>query len=197
MKKAERKFRLEDLTVESINEEISREKYKRSYTRMLRNTLGVLIIIIAICAIVATILMPVLEVTDSSMEPVISDKDVLVSVKNLNLKRGDIIAFYHGNKILIKRVIALSGDYINIDEEGNVYVNGEKLEEDYVSELKRGDTTLEFPYQVSDNRVFVLSDDRSNLFDSRSTDIGDIKKDDIIGKVVLRVWPIKSVSFIK
>lgn len=197
MKKTERKFRLEDLTVESINEEISREKYKRSYTRMLRNTLGVLIIIIAICAIVATILMPVLEVTDSSMEPAISDKDVLVSIKNLNLKRGDIIAFYHGNKILIKRVIALSGDYINIDEEGNVYVNGEKLEEDYVRELKRGDTTIEFPYQVSDNRVFVLSDDRSNLFDSRSTDIGDIKKDDIIGKVVLRVWPIKSVSFIK
>lgn len=196
MKKVER-FTLEDLTVESINEEISREKYKRSYSRMLRNTLGVLIIIIAICAIVATILMPVLEVTDSSMAPVINDKDVLVSIKSTSVKRGDIIAFYHGNKILIKRVIGVSGDYINIDEEGNVYVNGEKLKEEYVSELKRGDTKLEFPYQVSDNKVFVLSDDRSNLFDSRNIDIGEIKKEDIIGKVVLRVWPIKSVSFIK
>lgn len=197
MKKTESKFTLEDLTVESINEEISREKYKRSYSRMLRNTLGVLIIIIAICAIVATILMPVIEVTDSSMEPVINDKDVLVSVKSTSVKRGDIIAFYHGNKILIKRVIGVSGDYINIDEEGNVYVNGEKLKEEYVSELKRGETKLTFPYQVSDNRVFVLSDDRSNLFDSRNIDIGEIKKEDIIGKVVLRVWPIKSVSFIK
>ena len=125
------------------------------------------------------------------MKPTYENGDIVLSLKTKSLKSGDIVAFYHGNKILIKRVIAGSGSWINIDEVGNVYVNGEALSEDYISNKMLGEVDIEFPYQVPEGKYFVLSDDREILIDSRMSEIGCIDKDNIIGKVVFRVWPIK------
>ncbi len=179
------------LTVSQVEEELKREVYKSKYTKILRSTIYALIIIAAIAAIVVTQIMPVLEINETSMEPTYENGDIVLSLKTKSLKSGDIVAFYHGNKILIKRVIAGSGSWINIDEVGNVYVNGEALSEDYISNKMLGEVDIEFPYQVPEGKYFVLSDDREILIDSRMSEIGCIDKDNIIGKVVFRVWPIK------
>lgn len=179
------------LTVSQVEEELKREVYKSKYTKILRSTIYALIIIAAIAAIVVTQIMPVLEINETSMKPTYENGDTVLSLKTKSLKSGDIVAFYHGNKILIKRVIAGSGSWINIDEVGNVYVNGEALSEDYISNKMLGEVDIEFPYQVPEGKYFVLSDDREILIDSRMSEIGCIDKDNIIGKVVFRVWPIK------
>lgn len=179
------------LTVSQVEEELKREVYKSKYTKILRSTIYALIIIAAIAAIVVTQIMPVLEINETSMKPTYENGDIVLSLKTKSLKSGDIVAFYHGNKILIKRVIAGSGSWINIDEVGNVYVNGEALSEDYISNKMLGEVDIEFPYQVPEGKYFVLSDDREILIDSRMSEIGCIDKDNIIGKVVFRVWPIK------
>ena len=179
------------LTVSQVEEELKREVYKSKYTKILRSTIYALIIIVAIAAIVVTQIMPVLEINETSMKPTYENGDIVLSLKTKSLKSGDIVAFYHGNKILIKRVIAGSGSWINIDEVGNVYVNGEALSEDYISNKMLGEVDIEFPYQVPEGKYFVLSDDREILIDSRMSGIGCIDKDNIIGKVVFRVWPIK------
>ena len=141
--------------------------------------------------------MPVIEITDSSMKPLLNDNDIALTFKTNKIKNGDVIAFYHGNKILVKRVIGVSGDWINIDQDGYVYVNGNKLEESYVKEFIKGETDEEFPIQVGEKSVFVLSDERDILTDSRNEEIGQIKSDDVIGKVVIRIWPIKQIKIIK
>ena len=179
------------LTVSQVEEELKREVYKSKYTKILRSTIYALIIIAAIAAIVVTQIVPVLEINETSMKPTYENGDIVLSLKTKSLKSGDIVAFYHGNKILIKRVIAGSGSWINIDEVGNVYVNGEALSEDYISNKMLGEVDIEFPYQVPEGKYFVLSDDREILIDSRMSEIGCIDKDNIIGKVVFRVWPIK------
>ena len=138
--------------------------------------------------------MPVIEITDSSMKPLIDDGDIVLTIKSNNFKTGDVVAFYYGNKILVKRVIGVQGDFVNIDKDGIVYVNGVELKEDYTKELLKGKSDIEYPVQVSDNSIFVLSDERSILTDSRSENIGTIKAENIIGKVIFRVWPIKKIK---
>lgn len=195
-KTKKKKLELEDLSKEDIEKELHREKYKNSFNRVLKSTIYILIFILAASSIIVTLFMPVLEVNDGTMKPTVNNKEIVLTLKYSNIKRGDVIAFYHGNKILIKRVIGLSGDWINIDINGNVFVNGEKLKENYVSESIKGNNTIDFPVQVPSERVFVLSDERDKIIDSRNEEIGYIKKEDIIGKVIFRVWPIKKIGSI-
>lgn len=193
-KKENKKITYEDITIDNLKTEIHRVKYKNSFGRLLRSTVYVLIIIVAISSICATLFMPVIEITDSSMKPLLNDGDIVLTVKDNKFKTGDIVAFYHGNKILIKRVIGVESDFVNIDKDGIVYVNGKELKENYVKELKKGDSDIKYPVQVSDGSIFVLSDDRDVLTDSRTINVGQIKTNDIIGKVIFKVWPLKEIK---
>ena len=142
-------------------------------------------------ALVSTFVTPILQVSGSSMKPIYEEGDVVLTFNTNNIKSGDVIAFYHGNKILIKRVIAGSGNWINIDDSGQVYINGVLLKENYVKELLLGESDIEYPYQVPSGEWFVLSDNRTNLVDSRNTEIGSVSKNEIIGKILFRIWPIR------
>lgn len=193
-KNKKEKITYKDLTVENLKRELHRENYKHSFSRLLRSTIYVLIIIVAVASVGATLFMPVIEITDSSMKPLVEDGDIVLTIKSSSFKTGDVVAFYYGNKILIKRVIGVQGDFVNIDKDGIVYVNGEELKEDYVKEFLKGESDIKYPVQVSDNSIFVLSDERNVLTDSRSENIGTIKKENIIGKVIFKVWPIKKIK---
>ena len=193
-KSKKEKITYKDLTVENLERELHRENYKHSFSRLLRSTIYVLIIIVAVASVGATLFMPVIEITDSSMKPLVEDGDIVLTIKSNSFKTGDVVAFYYGNKILVKRVIGVQGDFVNIDKDGIVYVNGEELKEDYVKEFLKGESDIKYPVQVSDNSIFVLSDERNVLTDSRSENIGTIKKENIIGKVVFKVWPIKKIK---
>lgn len=195
MKKIKKeKITYKDLTVENLERELHRENYKHSFSRLLRSTIYVLIIIVAVASVGATIFIPVIEITDSSMKPLVEDGDIVLTIKSNSFKTGDVVAFYYGNKILVKRVIGVQGDFVNIDKDGIVYVNGKELKEDYVKEFLKGESDIKYPVQVSDNSIFVLSDERDVLTDSRSENIGTIKKENIIGKVIFKVWPIKKIK---
>ncbi len=193
-KNKKEKITYKDLTVENLKRELHRENYKHSFSRLLRSTIYVLIIIVAVASVGATIFIPVIEITDSSMKPLVEDGDIVLTIKSHSFKTGDVVAFYYGNKILVKRVIGVQGDFVNIDKDGIVYVNGEELKEDYVKEFLKGESDIKYPVQVSDNSIFVLSDERDVLTDSRSENIGTIKKENIIGKVIFKVWPIKKIK---
>lgn len=193
-KSKKEKITYKDLTVENLERELHRENYKHSFSRLLRSTIYVLIIIVAVASVGATLFMPVIEITDSSMKPLVEDGDIVLTIKSSSFKTGDVVAFYYGNKILVKRLIGVQGDFVNIDKDGIVYVNGEKLEEDYVKEFLKGESDIKYPVQVSDNSIFVLSDERNVLTDSRNENIGTIKKENIIGKVIFKVWPIKKIK---
>lgn len=189
--KVAKKINYQDLTVAQIEKELKRETYKSKYIKILMSTIYSLIIVASISALVATLVMPVLQISGSSMTPTFHEGEIVISVKTKNLKAGDIIAFYHGNKILVKRVIAGAGNWVNISEEGNVYINGEILNEPYIDEHFLGDHDIEFPYQVPDGHWFVLGDHRTISIDSRNSEIGSIQQDDIVGKIIFRVWPLK------
>ena len=179
-------------TAEQLDMERRRLRYKRRYNRTLRSTVAILIVVAALAVLAATLWMPVLSVYGSSMAPTLHNGEILVSVKTKDFSSGDIIAFYHGNKLLIKRYIAGSADYVNIDEDGAVSVNGTLLEEPYLAEKAYGEADIEFPYQVPDQRYFVMGDNRSVSIDSRSSIVGCIAGDQIVGKVVFRVWPLSA-----
>ena len=179
-------------TAEQLDMERRRLRYKRRYNRTLRSTVAILIVVAALAVLAATLWMPVLRVYGSSMAPTLHNGEILVSVKTGDFSSGDIIAFYHGNKLLIKRYIAGSSDYVNIDESGDVSVNGTLLDEPYLAEKAYGEADIEFPYQVPDQRYFVMGDNRSVSIDSRSSIVGCIAADQIVGKVVFRVWPLSA-----
>ena len=179
-------------TAEQLDMERRRLRYKRRYNRTLRSTVAILIVVAALAVLAATLWMPVLRVYGSSMAPTLHNGEILVSVKTKDFSSGDIIAFYHGNKLLIKRYIAGPSDYVNVDEDGNVSVNGPPLDEPYLAEKAYGEADIEFPYQVPDQRYFVMGDNRSVSIDSRSSIVGCIAGDQIVGKVVFRVWPLSA-----
>lgn len=179
-------------TAEQLDMERRRLRYKRRYNRTLRSTVAILIVVAALAVLAATLWMPVLRVYGSSMAPTLHNGEILVSVKTKDFSSGDIIAFYHGNKLLIKRYIAGPSDYVNVDEDGNVSVNGMLLDEPYLAEKAYGEADIEFPYQVPDQRYFVMGDNRSVSIDSRSSIVGCIAGDQIVGKVVFRVWPLSA-----
>ena len=179
-------------TAEQLDMERRRLRYKRRYNRTLRSTVAILIVVAALAVLAATLWMPVLRVYGSSMAPTLHNGEILISVKTKDFSSGDIIAFYHGNKLLIKRYIAGSADYVNIDKDGAVSVNGTLLDEPYLAEKAYGEADIEFPYQVPDQRYFVMGDNRSVSIDSRSSIVGCIAGDQIVGKVVFRVWPLSA-----
>ena len=179
-------------TAEQLDMERRRLRYKRRYNRTLRSTVAILIVVAALAVLAATLWMPLLRVYGSSMAPTLHNGEILISVKTKDFSSGDIIAFYHGNKLLIKRYIAGSADYVNIDEDGAVSVNGTLLDEPYLAEKAYGEADIEFPYQVPDQRYFVMGDNRSVSIDSRSSIVGCIAGDQIVGKVVFRVWPLSA-----
>lgn len=179
-------------TAEQLDMERRRLRYKRRYNRTLRSTVAILIVVAALAVLAATLWMPVLRVYGSSMAPTLHNGEILISVKTKDFSSGDIIAFYHGNKLLIKRYIAGPSDYVNIDEDGAVSVNGTLLDEPYLAEKAYGEADIEFPYQVPDQRYFVMGDNRSVSIDSRSSIVGCIAGDQIVGKVVFRVWPLSA-----
>lgn len=179
------------LTSKEIEEELKRTIYNTSYVNVLKSTFYALIIIVAISVLIATFFMPVFQISGDSMAPLYDSGDFVVSIKTKKLKQGDVIAFYHGNKILVKRVIAGSGQWVVIDKKGNVLVDGKKVEESYVDDKQLGDVDIKFPYQVPGESWFVLSDNRAESLDSRNSEIGNIKNENIIGKIIFKVWNSK------
>lgn len=188
------KLLTKSFSVTEIENELERVSYKSKYIKILKSTIYGLIIVLAVAMLVVTLVMPVLEVSESSMKSLLNDGEIVLTLKTKNLKSGDIVAFYQGNKILIKRIVAGSGSFINIEQNGDVYIDGKLFDNDNVTNKMLGDTKLEFPYQVQDGTYFVLSDERDNMIDSRNEDVGLVKKDNIIGKVIFRVWPIKKLG---
>lgn len=184
-------------TTKELEQELNRESYKLKYKKLLKSTIYILIIVVSISVIVATFLFPVLKIYGESMKPNLKENDIVLCVKNAKYKPGNIIAFYYNNKILVKRVIAKSSDWVNIDEEGNVYVNDKLIEENYIKEKMRGESDIKYPYQVPEGSYFVLGDKRDTSVDSRSSLIGTISSEDIIGKIIFRVWPLKQIRIIK
>ena len=184
-------------SLDILKKELKREKYRRRYRRVLRLTINNLIVVAAVAALIATLVLPVLQIAGTSMEPSLNDGDIVVMVKSDNLQTGDLCAFYYSNKILIKRVIGVPGDYIYIDKEGTVYVNNIELDEPYISEKSLGECDIEFPYQVTENNYFMMGDHRETSIDSRSSIIGCIAEDQLIGKIIGKVWPISEFEIIK
>lgn len=179
-----------------IQRERKRIRRKDYYRQSLRGTISVLVVVAAIAVLVATLFLPILQISGDSMSPTLEHDEIVILVKTKAFNRGDLIGFYYQGKILLKRVIALPDDEIAIDAEGDVYVNGEKLAEPYVTEKSLGDCDLEFPYKVPGTGYFVLGDQRTNSVDSRNSVIGAISQDDIIGKVFIRVWPFSRFGFV-
>ncbi|MCI5869892.1 MAG: signal peptidase I [Dorea sp.] len=184
-------------TVSELESELKREKYRITYGRTVRSTIYALVIVAAAAVLVAVLLLPVLQIYGGSMSPCLEEGNIVMSVKTSNLKQGDVIAFYYNNKILIKRVIAGPGEWVDIDEDGNVYVNQEKLDESYVKDPSLGDCNIELPYQVPDERYFVMGDHRSVSVDSRNSSVGCVTKDQIVGKIVFRIWPLNELGRLK
>lgn len=179
---------------EQLSNEIKRIKYIKEYRRMLSNTVSSLIVVAAVAVLISMLFLPVLRVTGTSMAPTFMNDELVICNKRGNFKSGDVVAFYFNNKILLKRVIGTAGDVIDIKEDGTVYLNGEVLDEPYINEKALGECDIKLPYQVPDNRIFVMGDHRSTSIDSRSTSVGCIADEYIIGKVILRIWPFKFID---
>ena len=177
-------------SLEQIEEERKRLRYRSRYRRTLKSTIAILVVVAAAAVLVATLWMPVLRIYGSSMVPTLKDGQIVVSVKTTDFQPGDIAAFYHGNKLLIKRYIAGPSEWVNIDEDGTVYINGVELDEPYLTEKAFGETNIDLPYQVPDKRYFLMGDNRDVSIDSRNTAVGCVAADQIVGKVVFRIWPL-------
>ena len=184
-------------SVEQLEAELKRVKYRSRYRAVLRSTLYMLIVVAAVAVLVATIWMPVLQIYGGSMTPTLNEGDIVVSIKGSDFEPGDLVAFYLGNKILVKRCIAGPGQWVDIDESGNVYVDGKLLEEPYLTEKSLGGSNIELPYQVPDNRYFCMGDHRSTSVDSRHKEIGCVSEVQIVGKIVFRVFPFREFGKLK
>lgn len=172
-----------------LRQELHRVKYRQRYSKILKSTVYTLVVVAACAVLVATIWLPVLQIYGTSMMPTLNEDEIVVSVKGAEFNSGDMVCFYIGNKILVKRFIAGPGQWVDIDEDGNIYVDGEYLDEPYIKEKAFGDCNIELPYQVPESRIFVLGDNREQSIDSRNTAVGCIADEQIMGKIVFRVWP--------
>lgn len=176
-------------TVDQLKSELERVTYQKRYRSVLRSTVYTLLISAACAVLIATVFLPILQIYGSSMTPTLGEGDIVVSVKGMDFEAGDLISFYVGNKLLVKRYIAGPGQWVDIDDEGNVYVDDVLLDEPYVFEKALGDCNIELPYQVPESRYFVLGDHRISSVDSRNTSVGCVGEDQIVGKIVFRIWP--------
>lgn len=179
-------------SIELLEAELRQVKYKRRYRSVLKSTIYALITVAAVAVLVATLWLPVMQTYGNSMAPTLHNGEIIFSVKTSKPDQGDVIAFYYNNKVLVKRVIAGPGDWVDILEDGTVFVNQQQLDEPYISEKSYGDADVEFPYQVPDGKYFVLGDHRSTSADSRHTAVGCVAKEQIVGKIIFRVWPFEA-----
>ena len=182
--------------IDELRQELRRERYKRRFRRVLRSTIDALLVVAAVAAIVATLVLPVLQIAGTSMEPNLNDGDIVILAKTDKLETGDLCAFYYSNKILIKRVIATPGDYLWIEPDGTVFVNAVELVEPYVQNKALGECDIEFPYQVPENAFFMMGDQRETSIDSRSSVIGCVPADHVIGKILFKFWPLSEFEWL-
>ena len=195
-KHIDKKAELPALEVDVLKKELKRERYRRRFRRLLRSTINALVVVAAVAALVATLVLPVLQIAGTSMEPSLNDSDIVLLVKTDKLSSGDLCAFYYSNKILIKRIIAVPGDYIWLESDGTVFLNGNQLDEPYVEQKALGECDIEFPYQVPENSYFMMGDHRETSIDSRSTAIGCTADSQIIGKIICKVWPLSEFEWL-
>lgn len=181
----------------AVEQELKRERYKLRYRRTIRSTVFILITAAAVAVLVAMLWLPVLQIYGSSMTPTLQEGDIVISLKESDFEQGDIVAFYYGNKLLVKRYIAGPGSWIDIEEDGTILVDGIPLEEPYVTEQSFGDCDLELPYQVPDGKYFLVGDHRSTSVDSRHSVVGCIAQEQIVGKIVYRIWPMSGFGALK
>lgn len=181
-------------TVQQLEAELKREKYRGRYWKMLRGTVAVLVVVAATAVLISNLLLPILRIYGSSMTPTLVNGNIVAAVRNGTYQRGDIIAFYYNNKILVKRVIGMPGEWVNMDENGNVTIDGEPLEEPYLTEKALGECDIELPYQVPEGRYFVMGDHRSVSSDSRSSQVGCVSEEQIVGKLLFRLWPLDEIG---
>lgn len=181
-------------TVQQLEAELKREKYRGRYWKMLRGTVAVLVVVAATAVLISNLLLPILRIYGSSMTPTLVNGNIVAAVRNGTYQRGDIIAFYYNNKILVKRVIGMPGEWVNMDENGNVTIDGEPLEEPYLTEKSLGECDIELPYQVPEGRYFVMGDHRSVSSDSRSSQVGCVSEEQIVGKLLFRLWPLDEIG---
>lgn len=186
-----------DFSMEELEAELKREKQKISFAIAIRNIIYTLITVAAVAVLIAVLIMPVLQIYGTSMTPTLAEGNIVVSLKGQDFKTGDVIAFYYNNKILVKRVIANSGDWVDISKDGTVYVNNEAIDEPYITEKALGECDIKLPYQVPESRVFVMGDHRSISVDSRNKAIGCVSDEQVVGKIVFRVWPLSGLGAVK
>ncbi len=182
---------------DEVKEELSRLKERERYLKKVQKTLSILVVVAAISVLVATLWMPVLKIYGSSMDPTLENGQIVVSIKTKKLKSGDVVAFWQGNKLLVKRVIASPGQKVDIDMNGKVFVDGKAISETYLDSESLGNTDIDFPHQVEESRWFCMGDNRESSIDSRSAVIGDISKEQIEGKVLFSVWPLNKIGIVK
>lgn len=182
--------------LEQLQNELNRVKHNSRFRKLLRSTIYTLVVVAACAVLIAVIFLPVLRIYGSSMEPTLNEDEIVVSIKGKggNIEQGDIVGVYYGNKVLVKRCIATEYQWVDIDEDGNVFVDGVKLDEPYVVEKSFGKTDIDLPYQVPDNTIFVMGDHRETSIDSRNTSVGCINLEDVVGKIVFRVWPLADLG---
>ena len=192
-----RKGEAKRFTVEELEVELGRVRRKDLFRKTLRATLYALIVVAAATVLVATLWLPVLKTYGNSMSPTLNESDIVFSIKTSEIKTGDVIAFYYENKLLVKRCIAGPADWVDIDEDGTVYINDVVLDEPYVTEKSKGDCNITLPYQVPDGRYFVMGDHRATSADSRNSVIGCVSEEQIVGKIVFRVWPLDEMGKVR
>ena len=176
-------------TTEQLEELVEGERYRRRYFSMIRSTVFTLLTVSAVAVLIAVLLIPVLQIYGSSMNPSLVEGDLVISLKGSRMETGDIVAFYYNNKVLVKRVIGQAGQWIDIDEDGTVYVDDVAIDEPYLQDKAFGECNIQLPYQVPESRVFVMGDNRSVSVDSRSTTVGCVAEEQLVGKIVFCVWP--------
>lgn len=180
-------------TVEEIEVELNRVNSKRSFQKTMRSTIAIIVVIVSISIIVSLLFVPVFKIYGTSMTPLLTPGEYVIGLKSKDFKQGDVVSFYYNNKLLVKRIIAVPGDWVNIDEEGNVFINGEYLKENYLNEKALGDCDISFPIQVPENKYFLMGDHRLTSIDSRNKSVGFISEEQIVAKLLYRIYPLEKL----
>ena len=179
---------------EELREAFERVSYMDRLRKSIVSTTNTLIVVAAVAILVAMLFLPVLRIYGQSMNATLWSGDLVISLKGSSFETGDVIAFYYNNNILVKRVIATSGQWVDIDLDGTVYVDQKQIDEPYLEEKAYGEPNIDFPYQVPEERIFVLGDNRDVSVDSRSTSVGCVTPEQIVGRVTFRIWPLDRIG---